>query len=48
MWFKEVEEKVLKDQNSREIQDQFKTDRYNEQAIIIKQPEVAENRRKKE
>ena len=48
MWFKEVKEKVLKDQNSREIQDQFKTGRYNEQAIKSNWPEVTEDRRKKE
>ena len=48
MQFKKVEEKVLVDQESKEVQSQFKTNRYNEQAIKIEWSKVAEDRRKKE
>jgi hypothetical protein len=47
-WFKAIETKVLNRTESREVKEQFKTDRCNTQAMKIKWGTLSKDRRKKE
>ena len=47
-WFSEVESVVLKVQDSREVQDQYKTADYNTQTIMLTWQNVSDDRRKRE
>ena len=42
-WLSEIERKMLKTQESREIQNQYKINSYNTQALKIKQTKISEN-----
>ena len=42
-WFSKIEEKMLKTQACREIQEQYKIRRYNTQALKIKQTKITED-----